>query len=175
MNLVPIPYKKYYVKQRNKKIAFRLLLAMSLISLAMSLSITLKREQITKQLGLIGQFLKQGSYESMVVMEERILEQEKHLKDLENTNIKLQDEKLQTLRHLEYLKSAHTNALHIQGYDLNQENKTLEIKGYTGYRENLLDYIDWIKEITHFKEVTFDTISSDQKEELLFTIWIEID
>lgn len=49
------------------------------------------------------------------------------------------------------------------------------MKGYTGYRENLLDYIDWIKEITHFKEITFDTISSDQKEELLFTIWIEID
>lgn len=119
MNLVPIPYKKYYVKQRNKKIAFRLLLAMSLISLAMSLSITLKREQITKQLGIISQFLKQGSYESMIEMEERILEQEKHLKDLENTNIKLQNEKLQTLRHLEYLKSAHTNALHIQGYDLN--------------------------------------------------------
>lgn len=175
VNLVPMPYKQYYMKQRNKKVAFRLLLMMGFISLVMSFSITFKREQIRKQIEYVNQSLRQGNYDTMVQSKEHILEQESYLKVLEEVNLKLQNEKLQTLRYLEYLKSAYTNALHIQGYDLDQENHLLEMKGYTDNREDLLVYIAQLEETTSFKKITFDVVSGEFPKTVYFTIWVEIE
>ena len=175
MNLVPMPYKQYYMKQRNKKVAFRLLLTMGFISLVMSFSIIFKREQMCKQIEYMNQALRQGSYRDMVQRKAHIVEQESYLKVLEEVHLKLQNEKLQTLRYLEYLKSAYTNALHIQGYDLDQENHLMEMKGYTDQRENLLVYITQLEETTSFKKITFDVVSGESPNTVYFTIWVEIE
>lgn len=163
------------MRQRNKKIAFRLLLTTGFISLVMSFSIILKKEQMRKQIEYMNQALRQGSYNDMVQSKEHILGQEAYLKVLEEVHLKLQNEKLQTLRYLEYLKLAYTNALHIQGYDLDQENRLMEMKGYTDNRENLLVYIAQLEETTSFKKVTFDVVSSESPKTIYFTIWIEIE
>lgn len=175
MNLVPIPYKYYYRKQRNRKIAFKLLLVLGFISLCMSLLITFKREQIRKQLLYMEQSFRQESYQDMVQSKVHIIEQENYLKALEMTHEKLQSEKMQILTYLEYLKSTDTSLLQIQGYTLDWENHFLELRGYAENRGKFLEYIEQLEERSIFKNLNFEVSNDNLDTEVSFIIWLEIE
>ena len=141
----------------------------------MSLLITFKREQIRKQLLYVEQSFKQESYQDMVQRKEHIVEQENYLKALEVTHEKLQNEKIQILTYLEYLKSTDTRLLQIQGYVLDWENHFLELRGYAENREQFLEYIEQLEARTFFKNMNFEVSNNNLDTKVSFIIWLEVE
>lgn len=174
MNLVPYDYKKYHYKNCIKQIGITCALLLSVVSLALSLSISLQKRQLTTMINKLSVSVASTQYEEMLQLEETIKYNKQLIAELKDVEQQKGRQKECALEHIRYLKLERKAGIIIESCYLDEVDKRYELKGKGKSIETILSYIETLKQELGLSNINFDILSKQEDGWQVFTICIAL-